>query len=98
MVRDYLTQVSRRQAAVLASSAVDGTRLQRRAEAERHRIRRELVRERDRLQRHVRRSADPHADEVAACVDRVRHELVATGAQTQEWVDEHFPGESPKRP
>jgi hypothetical protein len=50
-----------------------------------------LVAERDRLQDEIRDTVRPALEDVANSTAAVRRELVATGARTQEWVDEHLP-------
>lgn len=90
LVRAQLSTVARRRATVMAAAGIAGARLQRLAELERARLLTDLVAERDGLQQMVQQVAQPLAESLQAKTDLVRRELVATGARSQEWVDEHF--------
>lgn len=94
IVRSHLEGAVRRRAVVLAAAGVVASRVHQQIERERMALLRGLVTERDRLEEGVRRRVEPKLAAVRARSAEVRKELVATGARTQEWVDEHIPAPS----
>jgi hypothetical protein len=91
LVRLHVEAVTRRRAVVLASTGIELSYIHRQALLERQALVTWLVAERDRLERKVVKGVRPQLKAIKRHTAVVRHELVATGARTQQWVDEHLP-------
>lgn len=90
-VQTHLGWVAEQRAVALGAAGVAATRLQRRARLERLALDQRLRSDRADLARDAQRRVRPHAQRIERCTNSVRQELVATGAQSQEWVDKNFP-------
>ena len=91
LVRSHLGTVTRRRAVVLASTGLELSHIHRQAVLERRALVTWLGAERDRLERQVVKGVRPQLNALKRHTAVVRRELVATGARTQQWVDEHLP-------
>lgn len=91
IVRQHLGWITDQKATIIGASAVAAARLRRRAQLERLALLQQLRVDRLDLERGLQAQLQPYVARIEACTDTVRSELVATGAQTQAWVDENFP-------
>lgn len=90
-VVEHLHHTAGRRAEILAAVGAASARLQRLAARQRSALLDELARRKEQLELDIRQAVEPECETVRRHAETVRHELVATGAATVEWVEEHFP-------